>query len=60
MTLILGVALMLVWAGIIEAFFSQYHEPIISYEIKIVFGIVEIVLLSLFLGKSGRKSGDRR
>jgi uncharacterized membrane protein SpoIIM required for sporulation len=25
-TLISGVALMLVWAGIIEAFFSQYHE----------------------------------
>jgi uncharacterized membrane protein SpoIIM required for sporulation len=30
-TLISGVALMLVWAGIIEAFFSQYHEPVMPY-----------------------------
>ncbi|MCK5205237.1 MAG: stage II sporulation protein M, partial [Desulfobacterales bacterium] len=30
-TLIFGVALMLVWAGIIEAFFSQYHEPVMPY-----------------------------
>jgi uncharacterized membrane protein SpoIIM required for sporulation len=58
MTLILGIALMLVWAGIIEAFFSQYHEPIISYETKIGFGMLELVLLSLFLGKSGRKKGN--
>jgi uncharacterized membrane protein SpoIIM required for sporulation len=34
-TLISGVALMLVWAGIIEAFFSQYHEPVMPYHIKI-------------------------
>ncbi len=53
-TLIFGVAVMLVWAGIIEAFFSQYHEPIIPYEVKIVFGIVELILLALFLGKSGK------
>jgi len=59
-TLIVGVALMLVWAGIIEAFFSQYHAPIISYEVKIGFGILEIVLLSLFLSKSGEKKIGRR
>jgi uncharacterized membrane protein SpoIIM required for sporulation len=59
LTMIFGVALMLVWAGIIEAFFSQYHEPIISYEIKIGFGMLEIVLLSLFLSKSGRKAEER-
>jgi uncharacterized membrane protein SpoIIM required for sporulation len=28
-TLIFGVGLMLVWAGFIEAFLSQYHEPVI-------------------------------
>jgi uncharacterized membrane protein SpoIIM required for sporulation len=53
-TLIFGVAVMLVWAGIIEAFFSQYHEPIIPYGVKIGFGIVELVLLALFFGKSGK------
>jgi uncharacterized membrane protein SpoIIM required for sporulation len=58
-TLIFGVAVMLVWAGIIEAFFSQYHEPVIPYEVKIGFGIVELVLLALFLGRSGKtKAGS--
>jgi uncharacterized membrane protein SpoIIM required for sporulation len=52
-TLIFGVGLMLVWAGFIEAFLSQYHEPIIPYNVKIAFGCVELVLLFLFLGKSG-------
>ncbi len=52
-TLISGVAIMLVWAGFIEAFFSQYHEPVIPYEVKIGFGIVELTLLILFLWKSG-------
>jgi uncharacterized membrane protein SpoIIM required for sporulation len=54
-TLIFGVALMLVWAGIIEAFFSQYHEPVMPYGVKIAFGAVELTILALFLGKSGRK-----
>ncbi len=31
MTLIGGVAILLVWAGTIEAFLSQYHEPVIPY-----------------------------
>jgi uncharacterized membrane protein SpoIIM required for sporulation len=55
-TLIFGVALMLVWAGFIEAFLSQYHEPIIPYEAKIAFGLIELTLLCLFLSRSGRKS----
>jgi uncharacterized membrane protein SpoIIM required for sporulation len=54
-TLISGVAVMLVWAGIVEAFFSQYHEPVIPYEVKITFGVFELGLLTLFLWKSGRK-----
>ena len=55
-TLIFGVAVLLVWAGFIEAFLSQYHEPIIPYAAKIAFGAVELILLSLFLSKSGKDS----
>ena len=55
-TLICGVALMLIWAGIIEAFFSQYHEPVLPYPIKIAFGIFELIILALFLGRAGRKT----
>jgi uncharacterized membrane protein SpoIIM required for sporulation len=55
-TLICGVALMLVWAGLVEAFFSQYHEPVLPYPVKIAFGCVELVLLILFLGRCGRTS----
>ena len=53
-TLIFGVAVMLIWAGIVESFFSQYHEPVIPYGIKIAFGALELVLLVLFLSFSGR------
>ena len=52
-TLIFGVGVLLVWAGFVEAFLSQYHEPVIPYAAKIVFGAVELILLSLFLAKSG-------
>lgn len=55
LTLIFGVVLMLVWAGIIEAFISQYHEPVMSYSSKIAFACVELVLLVLFFVKSGAK-----
>jgi len=54
-TLIIGVGLMLVWAGIVEAFLSQYHEPVIPYAAKISFGALELMLLVLFLSRSGRK-----
>jgi len=59
-TLIFGIAVMLFWAGIVEAFFSQYHEPIIPYEVKIGFGVLELVLLVLFLARSGRGSNLRQ
>src|SRR5205823_12120293 len=52
-TLIFGLGLLLVWAGFVEAFLSQYHEPVIPYSVKIAFGLVELILLSLFLAKSG-------
>ncbi len=54
-TLICGVGLLLVWAGFIEAFLSQYHEPVIRYQVKIAFGFVEAILLTLFLARSGAK-----
>jgi uncharacterized membrane protein SpoIIM required for sporulation len=52
-TLIFGVAILLVWAGLVEAFLSQYHEPVLPYWVKIAFGVVELGLLALFLGKGG-------
>jgi uncharacterized membrane protein SpoIIM required for sporulation len=54
-TLVFGVGLLLVWAGIVEAFLSQYHEPVLPYAVKIAFGLVELVLLILFLARSGRQ-----
>jgi uncharacterized membrane protein SpoIIM required for sporulation len=55
-TLTAGAALMLVWAGIVEAFLSQYHEPVVPYGAKIAFGLVEAALLTLFLSRAG--AGD--
>lgn len=57
-TLIFGVAVLLVWAGLVEAFLSQYHEPVLPYGLKIAFGVVELALLGLFLGLAGR-GGER-
>jgi len=54
-TLITGAAILLVWAGLVEAFLSQYHEPVIPYFLKIVFGVVELTLLVLYLAFAGRK-----
>jgi uncharacterized membrane protein SpoIIM required for sporulation len=55
-TLIFGVALMLVWAGLVESFFSQYHEPVLPYAVKIAFGLVEFALLIVFLGRCGQSA----
>ena len=60
-TLIFGVAILLVWAGIVEAFLSQYHEPVLPYALKIAIGLVELGLLVVFLAKSGTSSaGETR
>jgi uncharacterized membrane protein SpoIIM required for sporulation len=56
-TLIFGAACLLVWAGIVEAFLSQYHQPVIPYDLKIGFGLVQLTLLILFLAKAGSKRG---
>lgn len=55
-TLITGVAIMLVWAGIIESFFSQYHEPYLPYWLKISFGSLELLALCVYLSRAGREA----
>jgi uncharacterized membrane protein SpoIIM required for sporulation len=61
-TLMGGVGIMLVWAGLVEALFSQYHEPVLPYPLKIGFGVAELLLLILFLSKAGSSdaAGARR
>ncbi len=59
-TLIGGVAVMLVWAGLIEAFMSQYHEPVLPYSVKIAFGVAEIIALVAFLMLGGRHLEKKR
>jgi uncharacterized membrane protein SpoIIM required for sporulation len=54
LTLAGGASVMLVWAGIIESFFSQYHAPVLPYTLKISFGLIEFTALCLFLGLAGR------
>ncbi|MBI9076898.1 MAG: stage II sporulation protein M [Desulfatibacillum sp.] len=49
-----GLAVLLVWAGIIESYMSQYHEPVLPYWLKITFGSFQLLLLFAFLGWSGR------
>jgi uncharacterized membrane protein SpoIIM required for sporulation len=54
--LIGGAAALLVWAGLIEAFVSQYHQPVIPYSLKIAFGVCELAVLAIFLSAAGRPS----
>lgn len=58
-TLCFGSALMLVWAAAIEAFFSQYHEPVLPYAVKIAFGLAELAALAAYLRFSGRAAPRR-
>ena len=58
-TLAAGAALMLVWAGIIEAYLSQYHAPAVPYAVKIALGIVEGGVLATYFGLAGRKAGRK-
>ncbi len=55
--LIIGVAAMLVWAGILESFLSQYHSPTV-YFAKIAFGVIQLALLVLFLVRFNSKIPD--
>ena len=53
--IIAGAAVLLVWAGNVEAFISQYHQPVIPYSLKIAFGLCELAALIAFFGWAGRK-----
>lgn len=55
-TLIGGVAVLLIWAGVVESFLSQYHEPQVPYAAKIILGVIELVALFTFLFLAGRKA----
>ncbi len=56
--LIVGVAALLVWAGIVESFISQFHEPVLPYSVKIAFGCIEFAALVVYLGWCGRKKNS--
>jgi len=58
-TLVGGIAVLLVWSGIVEAFLSQYHEPAVPYACKIGLGVVEIALLAFWLARSGRSAREK-
>jgi uncharacterized membrane protein SpoIIM required for sporulation len=53
--IVAGAAALLVWAGTVESFISQYHQPVIPYAVKIAFGLCELAALVLFLGWAGRE-----
>lgn len=53
--LVVGLAMMLTWAGIMEAFFSQHHAPVLPYQFKVAVGAAELVLLAIYLGMIGKK-----
>lgn len=64
-TLCGGAALLLVWAGLIESFLSQHHEPAVPYVVKIAFGTAQLAALIWWLSRSGagaaeagKKEGD--
>jgi len=52
-TLTGGVVLMLIWAGTVEAFLSQYHEPVVPYWAKVLLGVAELVALAFYLARAG-------
>ncbi len=55
LTLAVGAALLLVWAGLVESFLSQYHRPDL-YPWKIALGSVQLGALILYLAFSGRET----
>lgn len=55
LVLVAGLAMMLVWAGVMEAFFSQHHAPVLPYGFKVAVAIAELVLLALYLLLIGKR-----
>lgn len=58
-TLAAGATLMLIWAGLVEAYVSQYHQPVLPYSVKIIFGCVEMAALILYFSRAGREQAAR-
>jgi uncharacterized membrane protein SpoIIM required for sporulation len=58
LVLIAGMAMMLVWAGMMEAFFSQHHEPVLPYWFKVGVGVAELALLTFYLLLVGRRKPE--
>lgn len=58
LVLIAGLAILLTLAGIMEAFFSQHHEPELPYGFKVAVALAELVLLSTYLLVTGRRKTD--
>ena len=56
--LVAGLAMMLTWAGIMEAFFSQHHAPVLPYGFKVAVGAAEFVLLTVYLLLIGRRETE--
>jgi uncharacterized membrane protein SpoIIM required for sporulation len=54
LTLVGGAAVLLAWAALIEAFFSQFHRPAIPYEVKATFGLIQLVCVLLWIAAAGR------
>lgn len=54
LVLVAGLAMMLVWAGIMEAFFSQHHAPVLPYGFKVGIALAELLLLTMYLLLIGR------
>ncbi len=53
-SLLVGLSVLLVWAGLVESFFSQTHEPVIPYSLKIAVGSCQLLFLILYLSRYGR------
>lgn len=55
-SLLVGLSVLLVWAGLVESFFSQTHEPVIPYSLKILVGTCQLLFLIAYLSRYGRSS----
>ena len=60
LVLIAGLAMMLIWAGLMEAFFSQHHAPILPYGFKVTIAVAELVLLTIYLLLIGKSQIDAK
>lgn len=56
LTLLGGLCCLLVWAGVMEAFFSQHHAPGLGYAAPVAVGLTELLLLSGYLAFVGREN----